>query len=104
MLTNPRHFFEVVCPRVLEARRETAAAFGGSFAFLVGENAWRIDLGRAEVSPNVREADVVIKMGTTELTELLKGSLDVAKARREGRFTISGDAERLAHLSIILRP
>jgi hypothetical protein len=104
MLTDVRHFFEVVCPRVLAARRDAAATFGGSFAFVVGDDAWRIDLASAEVKAGDTKADVVVETGSAELAALLKGSLDVPRARREGRFTISGDAERLVHLSLVLRP
>lgn len=106
-ITGPHHFFGVLCPRVLTARAEAARAIGGSCGFVIsGPNggAWRLDLTGASVEASQRAADVVVKMSEADLTALLKGALDIPRARREGRLVIDGDQSRLSFLSVIFRP
>lgn len=106
-VTDAKHFFEELCPRVLETRADAARRLGGSFAFVVegeGGGTWRIDLAEAGVTAGDADAEVVMRLGIDELRALLKGSLDLDRAVREGRCAIEGDAGRLSLLSIILRP
>ncbi len=106
-VTDARHFFEELCPNVLEARADAAQRIGGSMAFVVeGDNggSWRIDLAKAEVVAGRSDADVVLRIGDDDFRALLKGSLDVDRAVREGRCSIEGDKGRLSLLSIIMRP
>lgn len=106
-ITGPQHFFAVLCPQVLATRADAARAFGGSCGFVISGpsgGAWRIDLTRASIEAGAAAADVVVKMSDTDLTALLKGALDIPRARREGRLVIDGDQSRLSFLSVIFRP
>src|ERR1043166_870624 len=104
-----RRFFDEICPQVLNARKAALEALGGRYVFLVkGQGAWLLAFPAAACSvlePGTKvDADLAITSDSASFTALMKGTLDVENAIKDGAVGVAGDPAFFFNLSAAFRP
>ena len=101
-------FFDGVCARVLAARCEVCSALGGLFAFEItgeGGGRWTLDFARGSVTRELAtNPTLTMQMSDADFGLFVRGALDVERALDEFRLIVSGDLDKLLHLSVIFEP
>jgi hypothetical protein len=106
---TPVEFFEGVLPKVMELQKSVCQKLGGRYAFQLfgdGGGAWTLDFPHAQVGAGVNDAgwDLYLEMTAGDFTDLLKGTLDVARAAGEGRIRVDGDVSLFGNLMAVIEP
>ncbi len=103
---TPGDFFETICPRLLEAQRDTCARLGGSYAIKLtgaGGGTWTIDFPSASVTKGLnKRPDLTLETSGGEFTRMMQGALDVVASLKAGRLKVHGDARKIGNLALIL--
>lgn len=106
---SPNEYFEVVLPAMLRWKGPAAAALGVNVRFVVtgrGGGTWTIRL-RPPVAGVVEgaewKADLIIKITSTEMANMLSGTFDARKALMEGNVELSGDLSVLKRVGFLFQ-
>lgn len=105
---TPAEFFNDLVPKILEAQKAACQTLGGTYGVqLFGENggAWTLDYANATLHSGVLDSvDFYLEMKAADFASLMKGTLDVVKAAKEGRVSFEGDPQAFNNLAAVLQP
>lgn len=106
---QPRDYFEVILPAMLKWKGPAAAALGCNLRFVVtgkGGGTWTIRL-RPPVACVVQGADwkpdLTIKITSSEMINMLKGTFDARQALIEGNVELNGDLTVLKRVGFLFQ-
>ena len=107
-VVSAARFFDEICVRVLAARRQVCTALGGLYAFEISGaqgGTWTIDFDQAAITPGLADSPTLhMQVTDSDFALFLRGALDVENALDDSRIIVSGDPDKLLHLSVIFEP
>ena len=105
---TPQQFFTDICPKILDAQREPCAKLGGTYTvqlFGEGGGSWTLDYDNAKVTDGVADKSTFhLEMNAGDFSGMMKGTLDVEAAAKEGRIRFQGDPALFSNLAAVLQP
>jgi len=102
-----RRWFERQLPSLVVSRFDDFLAMEGSISFEVGDEGWTLTLGDVEKpvrSGATPDADLHLRFTLPAFAAFTDGTLEVAKALRQGELEAWGDFELLVTLSTLMSP
>lgn len=105
---SPIDFFTNLCPKILEAQKEPCAKLGGAYAIqLFGDKggAWTLDFTKAAVESGIADKpDLYLEMDSADFIAMMRGTLNVEAAAKDGRIAFEGDPRLFNNLAVVLQP
>lgn len=104
---SPKDVFVDALPKVFEIQKDAASRISATFLVTIfgdGGGAYFVDPknGLSRERADGDAADCVLEMGIAEFSAMTKGTLDAAKAVKEGTMRFSGDPDQLVSLGALL--
>jgi hypothetical protein len=106
---TPTDYFQVVLPTILRWKGPAAAALGANVRFVVtgrGGGTWTVRLrppAAGVVAGSEWKADLVIKITSGEMSNILAGRFDARRAVGEGTIELSGDISIVKRIGFLFQ-